>query len=154
MSGGTNQQKVTLPKFFETALQQQVGMAGDAAEAICSLLWARRSSFQPNARSVISKHRYDGKCVWYAYNGQGQQYMPEAQNYGGAMGYSSAPIYEGAVGEFQTRRPGQAQRIEGFTVDPVSGQPGQFAPSMQPVALEMTAAQKKRKIIWQAAQTQ
>ena len=28
MSGGTNQQKVTLPKFFETALQQQVGMEG------------------------------------------------------------------------------------------------------------------------------
>ena len=31
MSGGSSEQKATLPKFAETALQQQIGMAGDVS---------------------------------------------------------------------------------------------------------------------------
>tara|TARA_Y100000114_G_scaffold150224_1_gene165480 strand:- start:1555 stop:1992 length:438 start_codon:yes stop_codon:yes gene_type:complete len=145
MSGGTNQQRVTLPKFFETALQQQVGMAGDASEAgYVPYYGPDVAAFSPMQEASFQSTDMMADAFGMPTT-QGQQYMPEAQNFGGAMGYSSAPIYEGSVNELQTRRPGQAQRIEGFTVDPVSGQPGQFAPSMQPVALEMTAAQKRGK---------
>ena len=30
--GGSKEQSVTLPKFYETALQQQIGMAGDVSQ--------------------------------------------------------------------------------------------------------------------------
>jgi hypothetical protein len=145
MSGGTNQEKVTLPKFFETALQQQVGLSRDAAQTgYVPYYGPEVAAFSPMQEASFQSTDTMAEAFGMPTT-QGQQYMPEAQDFGGAMGYSSAPIYEGAVSELQARRPGQAQRLQGFAVDPVTGRSGQYTPSMQPVALEMTAAQKRGK---------
>lgn len=55
--------------------------------------------------------------------------MPQAQNYGGAMGYSSYPIYQQSMDQFAAERPGQFDYINGFFVDPVNGVPPAPAPA-------------------------
>ena len=58
------------------------------------------------------------------------------------MGYSSAPLFEQSVGLLEAR-PGQAEYLESFSVDPITGQPGSRSPRLQPVALEMQQAAKR-----------
>jgi len=43
---------------------------------------------------------------------------------GGVRGYSSAPMYEQAMDELATRRPGQKNLIDSLFIDPYSGVPG------------------------------
>ena len=51
--------------------------------------------------------------------------MPAPQEFaGGVRGYSSAPMYEEALGELRSRRPAQVGLIESLFIDPVSGQVG------------------------------
>jgi len=52
---------------------------------------------------------------------------------GGVLGYSSMPLYEQALEEFRASRPGQAEYIDSFFVDPVTGEPN-YAPPAPPVA--------------------
>jgi hypothetical protein len=44
-------------------------------------------------------------------------------------GYSSAPLYQQAVDELAAKRPAQAQFIESFFIDPVTGQVGSRVPT-------------------------
>jgi hypothetical protein len=51
--------------------------------------------------------------------------MPTPQEFaGGIRGYSSAPIYEQALGELTARRPAQVNLMESLFIDPVTGQVG------------------------------
>jgi len=51
--------------------------------------------------------------------------MPTPQEFaGGVRGYSSAPMYEEALGELRSRRPAQVGLIESLFIDPVSGRIG------------------------------
>ena len=51
--------------------------------------------------------------------------MPAAQEFaGGVRGYSSAPMFEGAIAELAARRPAQKAYIDSFFIDPVTGQVG------------------------------
>ncbi|MDD9727229.1 DUF4214 domain-containing protein [Roseovarius sp. SK2] len=47
--------------------------------------------------------------------------LPAAGNYGGMAGYSSGPMYQGALDELQRRRPGQFAAYEGMFIDPQTG---------------------------------
>jgi hypothetical protein len=61
--------------------------------------------------------------------------MPAATEFaGGVRGYSSAPLYQQAVDELAAQRPAQAQFIESFFIDPVTGQVGSRVPTTPPVA--------------------
>ena len=72
----------------------------------------------------------------------GQQYMPQAQTFdGGIQGYSSAPAFDQVVSELAIRRPGQADYLGSFSVDPVTGTLG-TTPAQRPVALEMQGGRK------------
>ena len=51
--------------------------------------------------------------------------MPEAETFaGGIRGYSSAPMYEQSLQELQARRPGQYEYMQGFFIDPITGERG------------------------------
>lgn len=51
--------------------------------------------------------------------------MPAAQEFaGGVRGYSSAPMFEGAIAELAAKRPAQKAYIDSFFIDPVTGQVG------------------------------
>ena len=53
------------------------------------------------------------------------QYMPEATQFaGGVQGYSSAPAFEQSVQNLQQYRPAQAQYMDTFFMNPVTGVQG------------------------------
>lgn len=63
--------------------------------------------------------------------------MPTASEFtGGVRGYSSAPLFEEAVGTLRQVRPGQALATEGMFIDPYSGQyvPGAYAPTAEQIS--------------------
>jgi hypothetical protein len=49
------------------------------------------------------------------------QGMPQAQSFGGIMGYSSGPGFDAAMRELQQRRPGQAQALSAQFINPKGG---------------------------------
>lgn len=52
----------------------------------------------------------------------GMEGMPTPQTFaGGVQGYSSGGLYDQALAELQTRRPGQYNAITGMFVDPITG---------------------------------
>ena len=56
--------------------------------------------------------------------------MPAPTEYaGGVMGYSAQPLYQQAVDQLAAERPAQAQYIESFFIDPVTGQVGTNVPT-------------------------
>jgi len=56
------------------------------------------------------------------------QFMPEPTEFaGGAMGYSSAPIFEQSVENLAQFRPAQSQFMDTFFMDPVTGEAGSNA---------------------------
>ena len=48
-------------------------------------------------------------------------YMPAVQEVGGVKGYSNAPVYQDAVGNWRARYPGQAEAYSQMFVDPQTG---------------------------------
>lgn len=146
MSGGTSEEKTTLPRFYETALQQQVGLAGDVAKT------GYVPYYGPDvaAFSPMQQAAFEGTDVMAGAFGMpttgGQQYMPAPTQFeGGAMGYSSAPLFQQSVDALAANRPGQAEYLSSFTIDPVTGQPGSRMPTQQPVALEMQGGSRRGK---------
>lgn len=143
MSGGTSEQKTTLPKFAETGIQQVIGTGGDVA----GMGYVPYYGPEVAAFSPMQEASFQGTDVMAGAFGMpttsGQQYMPAPTQFeGGAMGYSSAPVFEQSVGLLEAARPGQAEYLSSFSIDPITGQPGSRMPTQQPVALEMQGGRK------------
>lgn len=136
--GGTQQQETTLPRFYETGLQQGLGMGRDiAAMGYVPYYGPDVAAFSP-----LQQAAFQGTDVMAGAFGMpttgGQQYMPQAETFaGGVQGYSSAPIFTQAKGALAANAPAQSQYLASFGIDPVTGAVGSRAPSQQPVALEM-----------------
>jgi len=143
MSGGASRQESTMPKFAETALQQAVGSAGDVA----GMGYVPYYGPEVAAFSPMQEAAFQGTDVMAGAFGmpttEGQQYMPAPTQFeGGITGYSSAPTFEQSVGLLEAARPGQAEYLSSFSIDPMTGQPGSRMPTQQPVALEMQGSRR------------
>ena len=136
--GGTQQQEVTLPKFYETGLQQGLGMGSDiAAMGYVPYYGPDVAAFSP-----LQQAAFQGTDVMAGAFGMpttgGQQYMPQAETFaGGVQGYSSAPIFTQAKEALAANAPAQSQYLASFGIDPVTGAVGSRAVTNQPYALEM-----------------
>ena len=135
--GGKSNQEVTMPKFAETALQQGIGMSRDVAGMGYTPYYGPDvAAFSPMQEAAFQGTDAMASAFNMPTTG-GQQYMPQAQNMGGAMGYSSGNVFDASKQALAQRAPAQYDYINSFSVDPVTGQMGSRAPSNQPVALEM-----------------
>ncbi len=144
--GGSQDQNITLPKFYETALQRQIGMAGDVSQTgYVPYYGPEVAAFSPMQQASFQGTDQMASAFGMPTTG-GQQYMPEAQTFaGGVQGYSSQPIYQQAVDTLAANRPAQAAQLESFTINPVTGAVGANAATQQPVALEMQGASRRGK---------
>lgn len=138
MAGSRSSEKVTLPKFYETGLQQAVGMGRDVAQTgYVPYYGPDVAAFSPMQQASFQGTDAMASAFGMPTTG-GQQYMPQAETFaGGVQGYSSAPIFEQAQQQLAANRPAQADYLASFGIDPVTGAVGSRAPSQQPVALEM-----------------
>lgn len=144
--GGSQEQNVTLPKFYETALQQQIGMAGDVSQTgYVPYFGPEVAAFSPMQQASFQGTDMMAGAFGMPTTG-GQQYMPQAETFaGGVQGYSSQPIYQQAVEAHAAANPAQAAHLGSFTMNPVTGQVGANAATRQPVALEMQGGSRRGK---------
>ena len=141
--GGRSNNEVTMPKFAETALQQGIGMAEDvSATGYVPYYGPDVAAFSPQQQAAFEGTNQMADAFGMP-SGSGQQYMPQAQTFeGGIQGYSSAPAFEQSVDQLAMQRPGQADYLESFSIDPMTGTPGSRAGINQPVALEMQGGRR------------
>jgi len=145
MSGGTSQEKTTLPKFYETGLQQGVGMGRDISAMGYTPYYGPDVAAMSPMETAGIQGTQQAASAFGMPTGEGQ-YMPEPTTFaGGVQGYSSQPIFQESVDRFAADRPAQSAYYDSFFVDPYTGQMGSRTAQNQPVALEMTAAQKRGK---------
>ena len=141
--GGRSNTETTMPRFAETALQQGVGMATDmSALGYTPYYGPDVAAFSPQQQAAFEATDQMADAFGMP-SGSGQQYMPQAQTFdGGIQGYSSAPSFEQSIDQLAMQRPGQANYLESFSIDPMTGTPGSRAGVNQPVALEMQGGRR------------
>ena len=141
--GGRSNTETTMPKFAETALQQGIGMATDmSALGYTPYYGPDVAAFSPQQQAAFEGTNQMADAFGMP-SGSGQQYMPQAQTFeGGIQGYSSAPAFEQSVDQLAMQRPGQADYLESFSIDQMTGTPGSRAGINQPVALEMQGGRR------------
>jgi len=141
--GGRESKDKTMPKFFERALQQSIGMGQDiAAMPYAEYRGPDVAAFSPMQEAAF-QNQQDAMNAFGMQGGQGS-YMPTPVSAGGAIGYSSAPVYDQARSNLAASSPATANYISSFGIDPVTGKVGSRTPDKQPVKLEMQSAGRKR----------
>lgn len=144
-SGGTSTQSVNMPEFLETGLQQAMGQGRDAAQTGYVPYYGVDIA-APSPMMEASRQGTNMMADAFGMpTASNQSYLPETQTMGGVTGYSSAPIFEAAKENLANKNPGQADYIDSFTIDPVTGAAGSRALENQPVALEMQVDGRKGK---------
>lgn len=143
--GGSTTQSVQIPSWMEDAARRNLGRA----EQTSQLGYMPYYGPDVAAPSPMLQSAWQGVSDQAGAFGLGPRErdvmagMPTAKTYeGGVTGYSSGDLYDQALAEFRTRRPGQAANYDLMFVDPQTGlmpQPGQQQPAPiegQPVPMQ------------------
>ena len=138
--GGRESKDTTLPAFFETAIQQGVGMGTDLAEAPYAVYRGPDvAAFSPLQNAAFQSTDQMSSAFGMPTTG-GANYLPDPVQAGGAVGYSAAPVFDSAVANLPAP---VSDYYSSFGIDPNTGAVGSRAPSNQPVALEMSSAGRR-----------
>ena len=137
--GGSTTSSVEIPEYIEEAARRNLAKAEDISQIgyvpyygpdVAAFTPFQEAGFQQTA-DVASAFGMGPQMSRSDIMGG----MPAATEFaGGVRGYSSAPLYQQALDELAAQRPAQAQFIESFFIDPVTGQVGSRVPTTPPVA--------------------
>ena len=132
--GGSTTSSVEIPEYIEEAARRNLAKAEDISQIgyvpyygpdVAAFTPFQEAGFQQTA-DVASAFGVGPQMSQTDIMGG----MPAATEFaGGVRGYSSAPLYEQAVDALAAKRPAQAQFIESFFIDPVTGQVGSRVPA-------------------------
>ena len=127
--GGSTSSSVTIPEYIEEAARRnlakaegisQIGYVPYYGPDVAAFTPFQQAGFQQTA-DVASEFGLGPQMSQADVMGG----MPAPTEFaGGVRGYSAAPLYQQAVDELAAQRPAQAQYIESFFIDPVTGQAG------------------------------
>ncbi len=127
--GGSPSSSVTLPEYLAEAARRnlakaegisQIGYVPYYGPDVAAFTPFQQAGFQQTA-DVASAFGMGPQMSQTDVMGG----MPAPTEFaGGVRGYSAAPLYQQAVDELAAQRPAQAQYIESFFIDPVTGQAG------------------------------
>ena len=124
--GGSSSQTTEIPAWLENAAIQNINKANDVSNIgytpyygpdVAALSPMQQQSMQStgNAASAfgLAPQGFDAMAG-----------MPQAQTFANGMqGYSSAPLYQESVDQFQANRPAQFQAMADMFIDPFTGAP-------------------------------
>lgn len=125
--GGSTSTSVEIPKYIEDAAKRNLNRAeGIAGLGYVPYYGADVAAFTPMQEAAFGSTNMAASAFGMPTVGASQLTgMPEAQTFAGGMrGYSSAPMYEQSLQELQARRPGQYEYMQGFFIDPITGERG------------------------------
>ena len=127
--GGSTTSSVSIPEYIEEAARRnlakaegisQIGYVPYYGPDVAAFTPFQQAGFQQTA-DVASAFGLGTPTTQADIMGG----MPAPTEFaGGVRGYSAAPLYQQAVDELAAQRPAQAQYIESFFIDPVTGQAG------------------------------
>lgn len=128
--GGSTSSTVEIPQYIEDAARRNLARADTISKIgyvpyygadVAAFTPMQEAAFQTTA-DVASAFGTPGGSMSQSDIMGG---MPAPTTYaGGVRGYSSAPMYEQAMDELATRRPGQRALIDSLFIDPYSGVAG------------------------------
>jgi len=128
--GGSTSTTVEIPQYIEDAARRNLARADTISQIgyvpyygpdVAAFTPMQEAAFQNTAGTAGAFGLAGGDMSQQDITGG----MPAPTTYaGGVRGYSSAPMYEQAMDELATRRPGQRALIDSLFIDPYSGVPG------------------------------
>ena len=139
--GGTQTSQITIPDYIEEAARRNLAKAEDISQIgyvpyygpdVAAFTPMQEASFQ-QAADVASAFGLAAPTTQADIMGG----MPAPTQYaGGVRGYSAAPMYEQAVSELAAIRPAQAEYLQSFFIDPMTGETirDYSQPTVSPVA--------------------
>ena len=139
--GGTQTSQITIPDYIEEAARRNLAKAEDISQIgyvpyygpdVAAFTPMQEASFQ-QAADVASAFGLAAPTTQANIMGG----MPAPTQYaGGVRGYSAAPMYEQAVSELAAQRPAQAEYLQSFFIDPMTGEAirDYSQPTVSPVA--------------------
>jgi len=135
--GGSETSEVKIPQFVEDASKANLARANDISQiGYTPYFGPDVAAFNPMQQAAFGNTGQAASAFGMQGGGMtGMEGMPQAQDFNGMMGYSSAPIYQGAVDQLQQQRPGQYDAIMAQFLNPMTG-----APSSNP--MQQMAAQQ------------
>jgi hypothetical protein len=137
--GGSTTQQVQIPEWVQGPAQVNLERANQAANiGYTPFYGADVAAFSPQQVQGMQATADAAAAMGLAPQTNVAASMPQAQNYGGIMGYSSAPMYEQALAELQARRPGQFDAYNAMFVNQQTGQAPEWYTNM--VAAQAQAA--------------
>lgn len=116
--GGSQSTKVEIPKWMEDEAKLNL-REGRAVSKIGYVPKYGPDVAAFNEADRAARANVNAMAEAFGMTGAGEFSMPETVDVGGVSGYSSAPLYEQAVEELKTRRPGQYEAIAGRFIDPM-----------------------------------
>jgi len=125
--GGSTSTSVEIPKYIEDAAKRNLNRAeGIAGLGYVPYYGADVAAFTPMQEAAFGSTNLAAGAFGMPTVGASELTgMPEAETFAGGMrGYSSAPMYEQSLQELQARRPGQYEYMQGFFIDPITGERG------------------------------
>jgi len=128
--GGSTSSTVEIPQYIEDAAKRNLARADTISQiGYVPYYGADVAAFTPMQEAAFRNTAGTAGAFGLAGGDMSQQDitggMPAPTTYaGGVRGYSSVPMYEQAMDELATRRPGQKSLIDSLFIDPYSGVAG------------------------------
>ena len=122
--GGGRTTKTEIPEYIEDAAKSNLALADKISNIGYTPYYGPDvAAFSP-MQDAAFQNTLEAASAFGMNTGSGQ-YMPEPTEFaGGAMGYSSAPIFEQSVENLAQFRPAQSQYIDSFFMNPQTGGAG------------------------------
>ena len=122
---GSTESKVKIPEWLEEAAKANLGQAQDIASiGYTPYYGADVAAFNPMQSAGFQNTADASRAFGLSAPTDAMAGMPQAQNFGGVMGYSSQPLFADAVSRFEQDRPAQKALIDSFFIDPRTGAQG------------------------------
>ena len=113
-----------LPSYVEGASKQNLALADKLSNIGYTPYYGPDvAGFSPMQQAAFENTQQAAGA--FGMNTGAGQYMPETTEFaGGVQGYSSAPLFEQSVENLRQYRPAQAQYMDSFFMNPVTGEQG------------------------------
>jgi hypothetical protein len=115
--GGSSTTKVEIPEWMEREAKLNLA-EGRKVSKIGYTPYYGPDIAAFNDAQVASRQNVNDMASAFGMQGAGEFQMPDVVEVDGVRGYSSAPLYDQALAELETRRPGQYKAIMDRFIDP------------------------------------
>lgn len=148
--GGSSTSTVEIPEYIEAAAQRNLNKAERISQLgyvpyygpdVAAFTPMQQAGFQ-NTADVAGAFGLAAPTTQRDIMGGMDAPMQYA---GGVQGYSSQPMFQQSVDAFRADRPAQADYMDSFFIDPVTGQRGSNAPAFIDYTQYQTAAETARQ---------